>query len=57
MSKLFPIGNEEQEMCVLCILGIGRYEYMPESAQKLYDSLTEKDKQEVMNKLGHLVID
>ena len=46
-NKLIPIDSLEKELCVLCITGLVDYLYMTPEARDLYDTITEKEKEEI----------
>lgn len=46
-NKLIPIDCLEKELCVLCIMGIVYYPYMPPEARDLYDTITKEEKEEI----------
>lgn len=46
-NKLIPIDCLEKELCVLCIIGLVDYLYMTPEARALYDTITQKEKEEI----------
>lgn len=45
------IYNEDEEMAVLAVIGFMNKKYISKEAKKIYNSLTDKEKKEIRNRL------